>query len=135
MFNNVLNKISSVLGFGDTRWNADSSTRRQHPRHTGLKAEVVVGGRAYSLHDWSIGGLSFEAAPDARLTAGDKIQVSLKFSFPHETITIQQQAHVVRAVKRGIAAKFAPLPAESRLQFERVLDSLYSQGFLESQVA
>jgi len=95
----------------------------------------MVGNRAYSIRDWSLGGISFETAPDASLTVGDKIQVVLKFRFLYDTITIQLPAQIVRTARRGIAAKFIPLPSVARRQFDRVLDSLHTERFLESQAA
>ena len=131
----IVSKILSFFGFGDDSLNTKSDFRRKHIRYPGFHAEVVIGSRAYSIRDWSLGGLTFDTGPDARLATGDKIPITLKFRFPHDTISIQQQAQVVRAVKRGIAAKFVVLPADVRRQFERVLDSLHVQSFLESQVA
>ncbi len=135
MMSKAMSSILSFFNLGDGALNAKADFRRKHIRYAGVHAEVVVGDRAYSIRDWSLGGMSFETAPDARLTAGDKILAVLKFRFPHDTITIQQPALIVRTAKRGIAAQFAPLPAEARRQFERVLDSLNAQSFMESQVA
>jgi len=129
----VMSTILSFLGLGNAALDADA--RRRHIRHAGIHAEVVVGNRAYSIRDWSLGGVSFETAPDARITSGDILHLVLKFRFPHDTITIQQPAQVIRTAKRGVAAQFSQLPAEARRQFERVLDSLHAQSFLESQVA
>ena len=109
--------------------------RRKHVRHPAFQAEALVGGRTYNIRDWSMGGIFFDTAPDARLTAGDSVTVTLKFRFPHDTISIQQQALITRTARRGIAAEFAPLQGSVRRQFERVLDSIYAQSFLESQIA
>jgi hypothetical protein len=130
-----MSEILSFFGFGSGDGNAKADFRRKHIRYPGFHAEVMLGNRAYSVRDWSMGGVVFETAPDARLMSGDRIQILLKFRFPHDTIVIQQQAQVVRTAKRGIAAKFATLPQDTRRQFERVLDSLYAQSFMESQVA
>lgn len=109
--------------------------RRRHVRHPAFHAEVIVGGRVYNIRDWSMGGVFFESAPDARIIAGDTVQVTLRFRFLHDTISVQQQALVTRTAKRGIAAEFAPMVTATRRQLERVLDSLYTQKFLESQIA
>jgi hypothetical protein len=135
MMSDVMSKILSLFNLGGGDLSGTADFRRKHVRYAGVHAEVLVGTRSYSIRDWSFGGLSFETAPDARLTAGDKIVAVLKFRFPHATITIQQPAQIVRTAKRGIAAQFAPLQAETRRQFERVLDSLHAQSFSESQVA
>jgi hypothetical protein len=129
--------VQSVLSFFHLdrgAWNAGIDARK-YVRYGNLHAEVTVGNQAYSVRDWGIGGVSFETAPDARLTVGDKIQLVLKFRFLHDTITVQQPAQVVRTARRGIAAVFTPLPAATRRQFDRVLDSLHTESFLESQAA
>lgn len=131
----MINQLLMKLGIGDGSLNADAESRRKHIRHTGLQAEVEVANRAYSVRDWSFGGVSFDTLPDARLNEGDRINFTIRFRFPHETVTVQQQGRVVRARKQGVAAEFAPLSQDSRRLFERVIDSYNAQGFLESQVA
>jgi hypothetical protein len=70
------------------------------------------------------------------MALGAEVQMTIKFYFPHETITVEQAARVVRIAKRGIsAARFAVVPAGNRRQFERVIDNFYTQEFFESQVA
>ena len=135
MIGEFVYKVLSFFSLGGSGRKADVDSRRKYIRHGGLHAEVTVGNRAYSIRDWCLGGVSFETAPDASLTVGDKIQLTLKFRFLHDTITIQQPALIVRTARRGIAAKFAPLPVAARREFERVLDSLHTQEFLESQAA
>jgi len=131
----MFRKVLSLLGLTHLSENIRGDVRRKHIRHPGLQAEIMVGDRIYSVRDWSLGGVLFETAPDARIQKGDQLQVILKFRFPHDTITIQQQAHILRAEKRGIAAQFAPMPPKARREFDRVLDSLYAQSFLKSQIA
>jgi hypothetical protein len=131
----MFGKLLTFLGLGNASLYKKVDTRRQHIRHPGVHAEILVDGRVYGIRDWSMGGLSFEAAPNARLMAGDKVQVVMKFRFLHDTITIQHQVEIIRSAKRGFAAKFEALPATARRQLERVLDSQNAQKFLESQVA
>lgn len=131
MFAQILNS----LGLADTSFNNQGISRRKHHRHPGIHAEVNVGGRAYSVRDWSLGGVFFETPPDSRMVVGDKIAIDLKFRLPHETVTIQHSIRVVRAATRGIAAEFAPLNADIRRQFDRVIDFFNAQSFLQSQVA
>jgi len=128
----VVNRILSFLHLGAS-FGVDA--RRKYIRYSGVPAEVTVGNRAYSIRDWSQGGISFETAPDASITVGDKVSLVLKFRFMHGIITINQPALVVRSAKRGIAAEFLPAPAAARSQFDRVLDSLYAERFLASQAA
>jgi hypothetical protein len=131
----MIKKILAFLGLGNGIYNVVSDPRRKYVRHPGFRAEVVIGNRVYGVRDWSLGGVAFETGADARIQAGDKVQVTMKFHLPNDTITIEQQARIVRAAKRGVAAAFAPLPPTTRRQFERVLDSLHTHNFLESQVA
>jgi hypothetical protein len=132
----MIDKILAFFGFGSGTYNSAPDPQRKYVRHaSGFHAEVIVGDRIYSVRDWSLGGIAFETGADARIQAGDKVQVTMKFHFPHDTITIEQPARIVRTAKRGAAAEFAPLkPATHRL-FKRVQDSFYAQNFLESQTA
>lgn len=131
----VVQRVMSFFRGAPEEWNASAETRRKFMRHDGFHAEVTVGLHNYSVRDWSLGGLSFETTPDSRLTVGDRIPVILKFRFLHGTITIEQTARVVRTARRGVAAEFTALPGNVRRQFDRVLDSLHAQDFLESQAA
>ncbi|MFH1157850.1 MAG: PilZ domain-containing protein [Pseudomonadota bacterium] len=130
----MMSGILSLLGLEQRVPSAIPEHRRKYVRYPGYHAEVIVGDQSYSVRDWSRGGVAFETAPDARLTTGDHIQVTLKFRLPHDTITIRQLARIVRASRHNIAAEFAPLPTVVHRQFERVLDNLHAQDFLESQV-
>ena len=131
----MINKILSKLGLGDGSLYQDLDTRRKHLRHGGIQAEVVVQDRSFGVKDWSMGGVCFETLPDPHMVVGDKIQFTLRFRLPHETVIIKQAGRIVRAAKRGIAAEFMPLSPEARRKFARVLDGLHATQFLESQVA
>jgi hypothetical protein len=127
----MINRILEVIGL---RTSNDIGTRRKHIRHEGVKAEVEVGNKAYGVRDWSLGGVSFESSPYTDIAVGDKVQFTIKFKLAHEIVSIRQVGRVVRAAKRGMAAEFLPLSPEARRKFERVLDGLHAQRFLESQV-
>jgi hypothetical protein len=129
----IISKILQKLGIGDGSSNAEEASRRKHIRHEGVQAEVVVADRAFGLKDWSMGGLCFQPPAGVPIVAGDRIQFTLRFRLPHETVQIVQTGKVVRAVKRGIAAEFLPLSPEARRKFERVLDGVHAQGFMASQ--
>ncbi|MEZ0260592.1 MAG: PilZ domain-containing protein [Alphaproteobacteria bacterium] len=128
----MINRVLELIGL--RTGNDDIGTRRKHIRHDGVKAEVEVGSKAYGVKDWSLGGVSFETSPYAGMSVGDKIQLTLKFKLAHEIVSIRQVGRVVRAAQRGMAAEFLPLSPEARRKFERVLDGLHAQRFLESQV-
>ena len=135
MIGELVQSVLSFLHLDSGAWNADIDARK-YIRYGNIHAEVTVGNQAYSVRDSGLGGIAFETAPDARLTVGDKIQVVLKFRFLHDTITVQQPAQIVRTARRGIeAAVFTPLPAATRRQFDRVLDRLHTESFLQSQAA
>jgi len=129
--------MQSVLSFFniDGAESKSAAEARKYVRYGNLRAEVSVNNEAYTVRDWGLGGVSFETAPDARITVGDKIQLVMKFKFLTGTITVQQTAQVVRSAKRGIAAVFTPLPTATRREFDRVLDSLHTESFLKSQAA
>lgn len=129
----MLETLLDKLGLSDLSARQPIISRRRHVRHEGVHAEVVVADKIYSVRDWSMGGLFFETPPDSRITTGDQLRFNLRFRLPHETIDIPQSARVVRSVRRGIAAEFAPMTAENRRQFQRVIDGYQAQSFLESQ--
>lgn len=131
----IISQILRKLGIGDGSFNREEASRRRHIRHEGIQAEVVVAERAFGLKDWSLGGLCFLPPPDTPIVTGDRIQFTLRFRLPHETVNIVQTGKVVRALKRGIAAEFLPLSPEAKRKFERVLDGVHAQGFLSSQTA
>lgn len=134
MIGQFMKSVLSFFNLGGAGLSSKSDSRK-YVRYGNLRAEVTVGDHAYVIRDWGLGGVSFETAPDARLIVGDKIQLVLKFRFLHGTITVQQPAQIVRTARRGIAAVFTPLPAATRRQFDRVLDSLHTESFLKSQAA
>jgi hypothetical protein len=131
----MINKILAKLGLGDGTLYQSIDTRRKHMRHEGIVAEVLVQDRAFGVKDWSLGGVCFETLPDPHMVVGDKVQFTLKFRLPHETVMIKQVGRIVRAAKRGVAAEFMPLSPETRRKFARVIDTLHAKNFLESQVA
>lgn len=131
----MINQILSRLGLGDGSLNIEINTRRRHVRYAGMQAEVVVGERAYSIRDWSQGGVLFETQPDSRMIVGDRIRFQMKFRFPHEVITVSQEARVVRTNRQGVAAEFLSPSPDMRHRLERVVDNYHAQSFLESQVA
>lgn len=131
----VVRKVLSFFNIGEEDWNTQADARRRYVRYPGVHAEVGVGQHKYSISDWSLGGISFETGPDASLAIGDKLTLSLTFRFPHDIITVKHAAKVVRTARRGTAAEFLPLAGEARRQLERVLDSVYTQSFLESQAS
>jgi hypothetical protein len=131
--NAMLNALLAKLGLGDGSHNADVDTRRKHIRYGAVQADVEVAGKAYSLRDWSMGGFSFETLPDSRLLTGDRINFTLHFRFPHDTISVAQQGRVLRTGRKGVAAEFISISPEARREFVRVIDGIHAQGFLQSQ--
>lgn len=132
----LVEQILNRLGLSDTTFATDDSrVRRLPPRHPGTQAEVVIGGRSFSVRDWSMSNLFFDTPPDSRLIVGDKVMMELKFRLPHETVTIEHMAMIIRTAPRGAMAEFLPLTADVRRKFERVIDGFHAQSFIESQVA
>lgn len=131
----IINKLLVKLGLGDGSLNVEVDQRRKHIRYAGQEADVTVEGQTHSLQDWSFGGFSFDAPPNTSLAAGDTVSFTLHFRFPHDTITVEQRARVVRAGKRGVAAQFLSDDTLARRALDRVFDSYQAQGFLQSQVA
>ena len=131
----MMSGILSLLKLRQKIPSAISERRRKYIRYpAGSHAEIIVENQSYSIRDWSKGGVAFKTAPDIHLTTGDHVQVTLKFKLPHDIIVIRQLVRIVWASKNNTAAEFAPLPTVVHRQFERVLDNLHTQDFLESQV-
>lgn len=136
VIHNILEKVSAFIhAFGPSATEDDGSTRRRHIRRAGPNTDILVANSSYIVKDWSKGGVFFETQPDARMVLGDQVQLTLRFRLPNEIITITQPGRIVRAVKRGIAAEFLPLSNEARRLFDRVIDGMNAQGFIESQAA
>lgn len=131
----MLSALMNKLGLGDGSNNIEPDSRRKHIRLEGIRAEVELGQQSYRVRDWSPGGLLFDIQPDAHLNAGDRVMATLRFRFPHETVTMQQTIRVVRRGARGVAAEFAPLTPADRRVFDRVIDSHHAENFLASQSA
>lgn len=130
----MMSGILSLLKLKQKAPNTISKHRRKHIRYHGSHSEIIIKNQSYNIRDWSKGGVAFKMTPNTNLTTGDHIQVILKFKLPHDIIIIQQLARIVWASKHNVAAEFAPLPTVVHRQFERVLDNLHTQDFLESQV-
>jgi len=132
----MLNNILSFFGLENGSLPAHEDFRRKRVRYPGLQAEAVIGKNTYAIRDWDLSGISFETDPDTCLDAGTEIKMTVKFRFPHEMIAIEQKARILRNAQRGVsAATFTSMPTGTRRKFQRVLDSIYTRNFLESQVA
>lgn len=129
----MINRILNSLGLGDGSLNG-AEWRRRHARHSGQQAQasVRIGNRLYSMRDWSMGGVSFNTLADDTVAVGDRIELEMDFHLPTETVTIVQPVEVVRKEGNGIAAAFAPLTSDVRRRFEKVIDGIHAQSFVES---
>jgi PilZ domain len=130
----MINQLLVKLGLGDGSLNANIDTRRKNIRHAVRQADVVIGGQAYAMRDWSMNGVAFETMPDARLMTGERVTLVMRFRFPDSTITIEQPGRVVRNGRNGAAVEFLQLMPDAKRGLERVLDSLHAQEFLQSQM-
>lgn len=135
----MIHQILNILGLGDGSMNGASEWRRRHIRHNtreiGVQADVEIAGRTYKIRDWSMGGLSFETPANAPATIGAEVDMDIHFRLADETITISQAAgRMVRDLGRGMATEFSDLTPEMRRRFEKVLDMIHTQRFLESQL-
>lgn len=132
----MLNNILSFFGLENGSLPANEDFRRKHVRYSGLQAEAIIGKNTYAIRDWDLSGIAFETNPDTCIDTGTEVKMTVKFHFPNEMIAIEQKARIVRNAKRGVsAATFTSMPANAHRQFQRVLDNIYTQNFLESQVA
>ena len=131
----MLSTLLNKLGLGDGSNNIEVDPRRKYIRFEGSHAEIELGAQSLPVHDWSQGGVSFEATPGLQLQEGDKMVATLRFRFPHETVSVQQQIRVVRSGRRGVAVEFGPQSNDDRRQFSRVIDNYNAENFLASQSA
>lgn len=129
----MLSALMNKLGLGDGSNNIEPDSRRKHIRLEGIRAEVEVDHQSYSVRDWSPGGILFDAVPGQNVNTGDRMLATIRFRFPHETVTVQQTIRVVRRAARGIAAEFSPLSEQDRRSFARVIDNHHAENFLASQ--
>ena len=131
----LFDRLKSLFGLGVGSGNlTDNKTRRKYVRHQAFNAQVIICGKDYNVHDWSMGGVAFESVIGSNINVGDDVEVVIKFSFTNNDITIIQKAHIVRLDYASTAAEFDPLPSAARNEFDRILELLYTQSFIESQM-
>ncbi len=97
----------------------------------------MIAGRTFPVEDWSQGGLLIGANNNdsGQLAIGDTFSFVLKFKLPHDTVSIEHKGRVIRTSRQGIAAEFAPMTQAVKRQFGRVIDSVHTLNFSESQAA
>jgi len=146
MFDQILAKLNAF----ETAYRDDViDTRRRFSRHQTKGAEVMLKGRPYDLHDWSLDGILFETPrsdwnkggvyfdfnPVPKLNVGDTIRLALRFHILNETVEVPLEASILRMGSRGTVARFINLSAANRRKLYRVLDHHYTEEFTESQAA
>ncbi len=131
----MLSTLLNKLGLGDGSNNIEVDPRRKYIRFEGAHAEIELGQQSVPVRDWSQGGVFFDTTPGLDLNEGDKLVATLRFRFPHETVSVQQQIRVVRTARRGVAVEFGPQSNDDRKQFSRIIDNYNAENFLASQTA
>jgi len=131
----MLEKILSVFGVGNAGTSVGTSTKRKYPRHQGFEADVLIDGKKFRVNDWSLGGVAFHTGGDLSIKKDDKIEVIIQFRFSNNNIAISQRAHVLRHDGFNCAAEFEPLPQAVKQEFDRILETLYAQSFVDSQTS
>lgn len=131
----MLSTLLTKLGLGDGSYNTETDPRRKYIRFEGAQAEIEFGQQSLPVRDWSQGGVFFDAVPGVELNEGDKMVATLRFRFPHETVSVQQQIRVVRTARRGVAVEFGPQSNDDRRLFNRIIDNYNAENFLASQTA
>ncbi len=130
----MFQRLLSMFGMGANTTSITERSRRKHVRHPGFNAKVVINESSYDVHDWSMGGVSFEPIVGVGINIGDKVKVELQFSVGGTIVTIAQDAKLVRSNYSSAAAEFEPLPGKVKSEFEGVLEMLYTQSFVDSQI-
>lgn len=144
MFNEILSKLNIFAAPAN-----DIIETRREPRHDGMQVQVVIGGRAYEVYDWSRSGVAFET-PDAdwniggvfydsydvpRLKAGDRLKLTLRFRLLQGTVEVPVDTHIARVDGNRTVAQLSPLSRGAVRKFDGVIDSFNAQRFMESQIA
>jgi hypothetical protein len=81
---------------------------------------LVIDGQSYPVHDWSSGGILFEA-PESRFALGKPHRLTMKFKLNDRIIDINHSGHVVRKSQFKVAIQFDPLSADVRKSFNTIM--------------
>lgn len=144
MFDGILNNLNI---FGSEPANDIIQTRRKDMRRDGMQVEVVIGRRAYPVHDWSRAGVSFDTPNHEwnsghvyyedtfvpNLKVGDDVKLTMRFSVLQGAIEVPVDARIVRVAGGRTMAEIKTLNKTAGRKFDFVIDSLNAQRFLESQ--
>lgn len=114
--------------------NDEISTRRSFPRRAGDRCVSVIMGRTFPVSDWSPGGLLINA-DDRLFSAGQDIDVKLKFRLRNTILDIDHHGKVIRKGQSKVAFQFDPLTQSAQRLFQQVVDDSVAQEFANSQMS
>ena len=109
-----------------------AACQRQHPRRQGDRCIVMIHDQTFPIENWSFGGLLIIG--DERLfSAGQELDVTLKFKLRNKILDISHRGHVVRTSGGKIAFKFEPLTKTVQRYLQQVIDDYLAREFANSQ--
>jgi len=108
--------------------------RRKHPRKQGKYSVLSIGGKEFEIQDWSRGGVCFNGF-DIPFAVGDELRFKMIFELAQNTIAVEHKGRIVRTSKQGdnTAVVFEPFGRDLDRQFDRIIDGIVTEEFVQSQ--
>ncbi|HYD19620.1 MAG TPA: hypothetical protein VEF76_14190 [Patescibacteria group bacterium] len=145
----MLGNILSTFGLTPQIAANDRSDARRAPRHKGMEVQVIIGRRAYPVHDWNrsaisfetpdhnwnIGRVYYETAAVPEMKEGGRHKVTLRFQLLQGAVEVPVEAEILRVEGARTVATLQGISRETARKFDNVIDSFNAQRFLESQTA
>jgi hypothetical protein len=94
-------------------------SRRDEERRSHDLCVLVIEGHVYPVHDWSAGGILFEA-PQSHFKLEQACNMTMKFKLHDRIVDVSHKGEVIRKSRNQIAIQFAPLTADVRKKFDMI---------------
>lgn len=122
--------FSSILSHASN--DTPQSTRRRHVRRESDRCICQIMGGTFPVENWSFGGILL-AADERMFSAGQNIEMTLKFKLRSTIVDISVHGAVVRKSPGRIGIQFEPLTQTIRRNFQQVVDDHVAGEFANSQ--
>lgn len=122
----------SPYAFSATPANDTADERRREERRTQDLCVLVIDEQAYPVHDWSVGGILFEA-PQSHFKLNQHCTLTMKFKLHDRIVDVTHKGEVIRKSRDKIAIQFDPLSADVRKKFDMI--KRYRSGTASSQIS
>jgi hypothetical protein len=107
-------------------------SKRRFPRRAIDICAITIDGATYPVKDWSKGGTMF-STDGRQFEENSTIPVIMKFRLTNEVMSVNVDAHIIRAQKSGVALEFVNITPEIKKAFNRVIDHALSMQFGDEQ--